>query len=161
MSRVASTSHCMSHCICSTVSVLKKELKVGSGSLKEQLVTPEETCLTIMLARKEGGQKLFEIFRQGENEVSLASLGEVGHTIERTGGSAVNNRDMQKEAHKKYEEKMSEEFKELVERRAKEALKLVQKKHMFCPQSGKAKGKEQECRKDWEDRGRKKHWNSA
>ena len=76
--------------------LLKKELKVGSGSLKEQLETPEETCLTIMLARKEGMQKLFEIFRQGENEVSLASLGEVGHTIERTGGSAVNNRDMQK-----------------------------------------------------------------
>ena len=55
-----------------------EDVKVGLSELKEQLETPEETGISIMQiaeqARKEGGQKLFQIFRQGENEVYIASL---------------------------------------------------------------------------------------
>ena len=40
----------------------------------------------------------------------------------------VVNKRMQKEAPKKYQEKVFEEFKELEEQRTKEALELVQKK---------------------------------
>ena len=46
-------------------------------------------------------------------------------------GMVVNKRDMQKEAPKKYQDKLFEEFKELEEQRAKEALKLVHKKHVL------------------------------
>ena len=55
-----------------------ENLKVGLSELKEQLETPEETGFSIMqiakLARNERGQNLFEIFRQGEIEVYIASL---------------------------------------------------------------------------------------
>ena len=48
------------------------------GELKEQSDMPEEAGICIMQiakqARKEGGQKLFQIFRQEENEVYIASL---------------------------------------------------------------------------------------
>ena len=43
-------------------------------------------------------------------------------------GMVVSKRDMQKEAPKKYQEKIFDEFKELEEQRA---LELVQKKHML------------------------------
>ena len=46
-------------------------------------------------------------------------------------GMVVNKRNMQNAAPKKYQEKMFEEFKELEEQRAREALELVQKKHML------------------------------
>ena len=46
-----------------------EDVKVGRGELKEQWRTPEETGISVMQiakqARKEGGQKLFQIFRQG------------------------------------------------------------------------------------------------
>ena len=48
----------------------------------------------------------------------------------------VNKKDMQKEAPEKYQEKIFEEFNELEEQRAKEALALVQKKHMFITWEG-------------------------
>ena len=55
-----------------------KDVKVGLSKLKEQLESREETGISIMQiakhAREEGGQKLFQIFRQGENEVYIASL---------------------------------------------------------------------------------------
>ena len=57
-------------------------------------------------------------------------------------GIVVSKRDIQKKAPKKYQEKIFEEFKELEEQRAKEALELVQEKRNICSQSGKAKGKE-------------------
>ena len=51
---------------------------MGPSELKEQVETPEEAGFSIMLiakqARDERGRKLFEIFRQGENEVYIASL---------------------------------------------------------------------------------------
>ena len=54
------------------------DLKVGLSELKEQLGTPEEAGFSVMRsakqAGKEGGQKLFLDFRQGENEVYIASL---------------------------------------------------------------------------------------
>ena len=60
-----------------------------NSELKEQLEMPEEIGISIMQiakqARKEGGQKLFHILRQGENEVYTA--GEVGYTTERFGGA--------------------------------------------------------------------------
>ena len=43
----------------------------------------------------------------------------------------VSKKDMQKEAPEKYQEKIFEEFKEVEELRAKEALALVQNKHML------------------------------
>ena len=119
-----------------------EELKVGLSELKEQLEMPEETCFTIMQiaeqARKEGDPKLFEIFRQGENVVYIASLArwdtqlkglvemerhcqdltqEVhlsGERQEVLVGMVVSKRDMQKEAPKKYQEKIFEEFKEFL-----------------------------------------------
>ena len=55
-----------------------ENVKVGLSELKEQLETLEETGISHVQiakqARKEGGQKLFQIFRQGENEVYIASL---------------------------------------------------------------------------------------
>ena len=47
------------------------------------------------------------------------------------GWHGVSKRDMQKEAPKKYQEKVFEESKESEEPRAKEALELVQKKHVL------------------------------
>ena len=61
--------------------------------------------------------------------------------------------DMQKEAPQKYQENVFEEFKELQEQRAKEALELVQKE-AYAHLVGRRKGKERECCKDWEDRER-------
>ena len=51
-------------------------------------------------------------------------------------GMVVSKRDMQKEAPKKYRDKVFEEFKELEGQRAKEALELVQKKHMLIKWEG-------------------------
>ena len=46
--------------------------------VEEQLETPEETGISIMQiakqARKKGGERLFQIFWQGENELYIASL---------------------------------------------------------------------------------------
>ena len=54
-----------------------EDVKVGLGEL-EQLETPEEACFSFMQfakqARNGRGQKLFQIFRQEENEVYIASL---------------------------------------------------------------------------------------
>ena len=54
------------------------DLKVGISELKEQLETPEEEGRSIMQiakqARNEKGQKIFDIFRQGEEEECIASL---------------------------------------------------------------------------------------
>ena len=55
-------------------------------------------------------------------------------------GGMVSKRDMQKEAPKNYQENVFEEFLELEEQRAKEALELVQKKHMLT-KVGRRKGK--------------------
>ena len=63
----------------------------------------------------------------------------------------MSKRDMQKNT-QKYQEKVFEEFKELEEPRTKDALELV--KRSISLSSGKPKGKEQECCKDCEDRGR-------
>ena len=52
----------------------------------------------------------------------------------------VSKRDMQKETPKKYPEKVFEEFKELEEQRVKEALELVQKKHMLIKWEGAREG---------------------
>ena len=99
--------------------------------------------------------KLFQIFRQGENEVlivsktrwdeqlkglielercCLALREEVEHLGEKEEVLAdvmVSKRDMQKEAPEKDQENIFEEFKELEEQRAKEALAFVNKKHML------------------------------
>ena len=66
-------------------------------------------------------------------------------------GMVVSKRDVQKEAPKKYQEKVFEEFKELEEQSAKEAPELVQKRSI-C--SWKMIGRERESCKDWEDRER-------
>ena len=97
--------------------------------------------------------KMFQIFRQGENEVFIASKArwdeqlkglielerrcltlreEVEHLSERQEvltDVMESKMNMQKTAPKKYQEKIFEELKELEEHRAKEALALVQLKH--------------------------------
>ena len=54
-----------------------EDLKVSLSELKEQQKAFEEAGFSIMQiaqqARNERGQKLFETFRQGENEVYIAS----------------------------------------------------------------------------------------
>ena len=56
---------------------VEEDLKVGISELKEQLETLDKVGLSIMRiaqqARNEKGQKIFEIFRQGEQEVCIAS----------------------------------------------------------------------------------------
>ena len=65
--------------------------KVSLGEVKEQLESLEEAGISIMKiakqARNERGQQLFQIFRQEETEVYIASFGEVGYTTERIGGA--------------------------------------------------------------------------
>ena len=54
-----------------------EDLKVGIRELKEQLATPEEGLSIMQIAqqaRNEKGQEIFENFRQGEEEVRIASL---------------------------------------------------------------------------------------
>ena len=55
-----------------------EDLKVAVTELREQLGISEETCVSIrkivQQAKKENGQQIFEIFRQGEEEVCIASL---------------------------------------------------------------------------------------
>ena len=128
----------------------QEELKVSLSELKGHLETLEEAgCSVMQIAKQpmnERGQKPFEIFRQGERmrctTPVLAELErrcqdlmqEVKLLSERQEvlvGMVVNKRDMQKAAPKKCQEKMFEEFKELEEQRAREALELVQKKHML------------------------------
>ena len=60
-------------------------------------------------------------------------------------GMVVSKRDMQNEAPKQYQENIFEDYKELEEQKGKRSI---------CSQSVKAKGKERECCRDWEDRGR-------
>ena len=54
-----------------------EDLNVSLGELKEQLECPEEAGISIMQnakqARHERRQMLFQIFRQEENEVYIAS----------------------------------------------------------------------------------------
>ena len=50
---------------------------MGISELKEQLETPEEGRSIMQIAqqaRNEKGRRIFEIFRQGEEEVCIASL---------------------------------------------------------------------------------------
>ena len=67
-------------------------------------------------------------------------------------GMVVSKRDMQKEAPKKYQEKVFLEFKDLEEQRAKEALELAQKKHMLIRWEGE--GERARIFNDREDRER-------
>ena len=87
-------------------------------------------CTSASLARWDTQLKgLVELERRCQNlmhEVKLQSQRQ-----EVLVGMVVNKTDMQKEASKKYQEKMFEEFKEVEEQRAKEALELMQKKHML------------------------------
>ena len=53
-------------------------------------------------------------------------------------GMVASKRNMQKETLQKYQEKVFEEFKELEEQRAEEALELVQKKLMHTKWEGES-----------------------
>ena len=141
-----------------------EDLKVSLGALKDKLESPEETGIAIMQiakqARKEGGQKIFQIFRQEENDVCIASLArwdrqlkglverrcqelmqEVELLSERQEVLAGLLEDMiriQSKATEKYNETIFEELKVLEEKKSKEALVLVQKKHILtrCQSEG-------------------------
>ena len=53
-------------------------LKVSTRELKEQVLSPDESSVSVVRiarqARSEQGKKLFKIFRQGANEVLIASM---------------------------------------------------------------------------------------
>ena len=55
-----------------------ESLKVSTGELKEQVLSPDESSVSIVRiarqARSEKSKKLFQIFRQGANEVLIASM---------------------------------------------------------------------------------------
>ena len=121
--------------------------------------------MRIFEARKKQ-EKMFQIFRQGEHEVLIASKArwdeqlkdlielerrcltlreEVEHLSEKQEVLAdlmVSKNGMHKTAPGKHQEKIFEEFMELEEPRAKKALALVQKKHMLI----KCEGKRQRAR---------------
>ena len=69
-----------------------EDLKVSVSDLKGQLEKPEEEGFSIMQiaqqARNERGQKLFETFRQGKDDVHC-QFGEMEHTMERSGGAGT------------------------------------------------------------------------
>ena len=138
-----------------------EELKVGLSELKEQLETPEQ-------ARKEGGQKLSEIFRQGENEVYIASMArwdtqskglvelerrcqdltqEVQFSSKRQEvlvGMVVSKRDMQKET-----QKVSREHFPGIQgvRGAKEKKPGTRAKQAYARKVGRRKGKSENARR--------------
>ena len=133
--------------------------EVGVTELQEQLGISEEAGVSIReIAREamnEDGQKIFEIFSQGEEEVCIASLArwnaqlkglvelekrcqnmmrEVKFSSERQEvlkGMVEDKIRLQSRATEKYYEQIFEEMKELEEKKSKEALLLVQKKHIL------------------------------
>ena len=136
-----------------------EDVKVGLGELKEHLEAPEEADISIMQIAKqamnERGQKLFQIFRQEENEVYIASLArwdtqlkglvelerrcqdlmqEVELLSERQevlAGLVEDKSRLQSKATEKYSETIFEEMKGVGREKSKEALALVQKKHIL------------------------------
>ena len=106
-------------------------------------------------ARNERGHKLFQIFRREENEVCIASLAmwdaqlkglvelerrcqdliqEVKLTSEKQevlAGLVEDRIRLQSKATEKYHETLFEELRELEEKKSKEALVLVQKRHIL------------------------------
>ena len=145
-----------------------EDLKVGMSELNEQLETPEEEGPSIMQiaqqARNEKGQKIFDIFRQGEEEVCIASLArwdtqlkgpaelerrcqgmmqEVKPSSERKEvlkGMVEDKIRLQRKATEKYFEKILEEMRELEERKSKGALLLVQKTYFDAISKGEGEG---------------------
>ena len=68
-----------------------EDLKVGISELKEQLETPEvEGSFILQIAqqaRNEKGQKIFDIFRQGEEGGVHFQFGEMEHATEESSGT--------------------------------------------------------------------------
>ena len=136
-----------------------EDVKVGLGELKEQLETPDEAGISVMQiakqARNERGQKLFQFFRQEENEVYIAVwrggytneewIGGAGKALPGTdaGVKLLSEREevvaglvedksrLQSKATEEYSETIFEVMRELEEKKSKEALVLVQKKHIL------------------------------
>ena len=136
-----------------------EHLKESISELKGQLETPEEEGFSTMQiaqqATNEKGQKLFEPFRQGQDEVYIASLARWGTHLkglvelerrcqdlmqevklfsERQEVLNVMVEDktrLQCEATGKYYEKVFEELGELEVKKSEEALLLVQKEHIL------------------------------
>ena len=145
-----------------------EDLKAGLSELKEQLETLEEAGFSIMQiakqARNERGQKLFETFRQRENEVYIASLAMWDTQLKRicgagkalsgtdAGGGAVKRKTRSTGWHGGEQEGLEERSTPTVSRdgfreiqgvhRCKGQKKLWNSsKRSICSQSGKAKGK--------------------
>ena len=136
-----------------------EDLKVGISELREQLETLEEEGHSIIQiahqARNEKGQKIFDIFRQGEEEVSVASLARWDKQLKGLAELETRCQGMMQEgklsserqqvlkgmvedkirlkskATEKYCEKIFEDTRELEEKESKETLLLFQKKHIL------------------------------
>ena len=132
---------------------------MGLSELKEQLEMLEGGGISIMQiakqARNERDQKLVQIFKQEENEVYIASLARWDAQLkglvelerccqdlmqevklrsvsqEVLAGLVEDKSRMQSEATERYCETIFEEMEELEEKRSKETLVLVQKKHIL------------------------------
>ena len=141
-----------------------EDLKVGLSELKEQLETPEEAGFSIMQivkqARNEGGPKLFQIFRQEENEVYIASSARWNTQLkgfvelerhcqdlvqevelqskrqEVLAGMVVSKKDMQTRSTHKVSREGIRGIQGVRGAKAKDALELVQKKHMLIKWEG-------------------------
>ena len=138
--------------------------KVSKRELEEQVLSPNEPWINVVpiarLARNETKEKLFQIFRQREGEVFIASKArwdvqlkglveverrcqsfraDVEYLCERREVLkylVVSKKDMQRTAPEDSQSKNYEELKELEEQRAKEAFVLVQKKHKLIKWEG-------------------------
>ena len=109
-----------------------EDVKVGPSELKEHLETLEEACISIMQiakqARNERGQKLFQIFRQEENEVYIASLARSDTQLEglvelEMAGLVEDKSRLQSEATEKYYETIFEEMRELAEKKVERSFR--------------------------------------
>ena len=145
-------------------------MQVSLRELKEELEPPENTGISIMQiakqARTERGQTLFQIFRQGGCELYIASLTRWDAQLKGLAELERRCQDMmqevellserqevlaslvedkirfQRKATEKYCETVFEELRKLEEKTSKEALVLVQKKHILLRcQSEKEKAK--------------------
>ena len=122
-------------------------LKISTGELKERILSPEKVRLARQ-ARSEESKKLFQIFRQGANEVEmgrarerhcLALREEVEHLNERHEVVTIfmeGQMNLQKVAPEDFQRQIFQELKELEEQKIKEALELAQRKHKLIKWEG-------------------------
>ena len=133
------------------------DVKVGITELQERLEVSEEAGISVrqvaQQAMNENGETFFELFRQGEGEVSIASLARwnaqpkglvelergcrntrqevqvLSERQERFKSTVENMLKLQRRVDERYHDQIFEEIKEMEQKKSEEALLLVQKRH--------------------------------